>query len=387
MHTNDIQLVELFKTPQKWRSVSPYDIVTKYADEALKEKKTFLNYLQHMYMYNPWAIEAFVMGAPNSIYGLKEIFRNEIKFLPPEPKYDYGSQTLIQVLKDIEKCYENKSINNEQYRKRLLYKAAETLSKDDYKIFMLVMNNEFSEQIYTFIEEFYNEQNLPEIIARRFMFSFKTDALYTVPEDVFNNNTNSEYVYITNNDLEYYRLYRSTILKVNDKNEKLYVSLDAANPLHRNLIRHAEVNQHNDIPDIAICDGEHIIGTIRKEGVFLYVMPSEMTEHVFSTKICEGLKHAFIIDKDSIRPHARPKVKGTISYSTGTLKRCVKQVDSFSVSILPYCGYSSSIITCKEKNTENNFPVFALTEKANNLSKNLKNFKLAEMLGRFFYIG
>lgn len=54
-------LHELFVAPKRWKSISAFDIATKYTEEALKSKETFLNFLQHMYAYNPWYIKAIVL--------------------------------------------------------------------------------------------------------------------------------------------------------------------------------------------------------------------------------------------------------------------------------------------------------------------------------------
>ncbi len=376
-------LHELFIAPKRWKSISAFDIATKYTEEALKSKETFLNFLQHMYAYNPWYIKAIVFGAPNSVYSIKELFLKEQGFLPPEPKYGYGSQTLFQILKDIENSYDNQTINKAEYRKRLLYKAAETLTQDDYKVFSMVIKNEFPDGIYKYIEELYKERNLPESISNQFMFSLNTDALYSVPDNVFNNNTNSEYVYIPKNELSFYLLYKNTIVKLNSKFEKTIVDIDKNNVLHNKLVKKSSMIV---LPEIVICDNDNIIGIITIKGIFLYVQPYQISEHVFSTKICEGMELAFIIDRASLGTRGLPKVIGTIGYAVNTLEKCTKQAASFTVSVLPYCGYSASIITCQEKDSENVFHVFALTEQANKLAKNLKNFKLASLQGRYFYM-
>ena len=112
-----------------------------------------------------------------------------------------------------------------------------------------------------------------------------------------------------------------------------------------------------------------------------------ITEHVFSTKLCQGLESALVIDMSQTPIRKPPRIIGNISYKAGTLQKCTKQASSFTTTVLPYCGYSASIITCNEKDTNNILHVFALTEQANKLGKNLKNFKLAELLERYFYIG
>lgn len=376
-------LHELFTAPKRWKSISAFDIATKYTEEALKSKETFLNFLQHMYVYNPWYIKAIVFGAPNSVYSIKELFLKEQGFLPTEPKYGYGSQTLFQMLKDIENSYDNQTINKAEYRKRLLYKAAETLTQDDYKVFSMVIKNEFPDSIYKYIEEFYKERNLPESISNQFMFSLNSDALYSVPDNVFNNNTNSEYVYIPKNELSFYLLYKNTIVKLNNKFEKTIVDIDKNNVLHNKLVKKSSMIA---LPEIVICDNDNIIGIITNKGIFLYVQPYQISEHVFSTKICEGMELAFIIDRASLGTRGLPKVIGTIGYVVNTLEKCTKQASSFTVSVLPYCSYSASIITCQEKDSENVFHVFALTEQANKLAKNLKNFKLASLQERYFYM-
>lgn len=385
MSSQELSLEELFASPNRWKNVSSYDIVTKYAEAALQNKNTFLNYLQHMFSFNPWVIRVFIMGAPTGVYSIKELFRDELSFLPPEPKYGYGSQTLVQLLNDIDRAYENQTILNSTYRKRILYKASEVLSNDDYKVFSMVINNEFNPKIYEFIEEFYKENNLPEKISKYFLFSFKTAALSTVNTDLFINNTNSAVMYFPSGELSYYLAFNHTCIKLNDKFEKTLE--DTNDPLYHKL---TSLSKNVIEPIIYIIDDTGIIGYINLDGTFLYTSKKvfTITEHVFSTKLCQGLESALVIDMSPQTPtRKQPRIIGNISYKAGTLQKCTKQVSSFTTTVLPYCGYSASIITCNEKDTNNIFHVFALTEQANKLGKNLKNFKLAELLDRYFYIG
>lgn len=380
MNKQLISLQELFNTPNKWKNINNYDIVTTYVDESLKDKNTFLNFLQHMFKFKPYIIKAFIIGANSGVYSIKEFFKDELQYLLPEPKYSYGSQTLQQFLNEIDRAYENQTILNSNHKKRLLYKAAEVLNNDDYKVFSLIINNEFNPKIYEYIETFYKENNLPEKISKYFLFSFKTDTLFSVNTDLFINNTNSAIMYFPTGELKYHLVFNNVSIKLNDKFEK---SLENTNSVvYKNIL--SWIKTINE-PIIFIEDNDTIIGYINNNGIFLYTFNNliTITEHVFSTKICQGLESALVIDTSE----KQPRVIGNISYKSGTIQKCVKQVSSFTTSILPYCDYSASIITCQEKDTENVFYVFALSEQANKLSKNLKNFKLASLLGRFFYMG
>lgn len=378
----DLSLSYIFKYPKKWKNLSSYDIVTKYVETALTDKNIFLNYLQHMHAYAPWAIKAFIMGAPNSVYCLKHMFRDEIQFLLPEPNYKYGSQNILQFLNDIDKLYANQSVLNPNYRKQLIFKAAEVLSNDDYKVFSLVINNGFNPKIYEYIEEFYNEKNLPESIYKFFLFSLKKNELTTVPDNLFNNDTNSAYMYFPNGELQYYLLFNNVCIKLNANFEK-----DTKNKDNEQITNKFKVNISNkEIPVVLIIDDSGVIGSISYKGLSFYKQPVNVSEHAFSIKICKGLKSAFIIDTSS-NTRGGYKIAGLIGYDAGTIKNEAKQISSFSVNVLPYFGYTASIITCQEKDSENTFFVFALSEQANKIGKNLKTIKLASLIGRYFYVG
>mgnify|MGYP004566024769 CR=1 FL=1 len=383
----EINIRELIKTPTKLKNISSYELLTTYMAEALKTESLFTDFLKTLYAHVPWAIKAIIMAAPSSgVYGLKELFRDELAFLPPEPKYKYGSQTLYYFLKEIERAYQNRAILDPEQRKRIMFKSAEVLDNEDYKSFVLIMNNELNPKIYKNIRKLYKENDLPENIYSYFMFSLLPSELVTVPDNLFSNDTNSARMYIPDSDISYYLIFNNIFFSLSDTYEK---STKEDIPLILSTKLFNKAQSYSAKPYIVMVSDNDIIGILNHSGIVIYKEPTIITEHVFSTKVCQGLKLAFVMQENRVSPSiSEDRVIGTIGYKQKTLETITKKIDSFSSMVLPYFGYTTSVLDCKEAETEKQFYVFALSEKASKLDpEKTKELKLASLLGRYFLVG
>lgn len=353
-------LEDFIAEPRRLRTVSNYDIVTKYADEAVK-KDMIAEYLSLLDKHTNWGIKALVLGNKNSVYAIKELFRDQLECLMSEPRYEYGSQTLVQVFTDIDRMYANGTILKSEYKKKYLYRAADTLSKDDYRVFALVMKQEFSPAIMEYMELNCELESVKSKMLSQFK-SFKWNC-----ENLFNNNTNSVNVYFPVGRLRYYLRYNGITIGIDKDYNK-----DAND---------VSYNYHSKVALIDVCDDTGPIFCItRNNGVCttleLEKRTERVSEHVFGMKLCSGLQSVLFVSDD------KEQVISYASFENNVLKHEVKKADSFSVNVLPYCNFSASIITANTQ--EGPFYIFAKTEDANKLGKNTKYFKVIEMNGKYF---
>lgn len=354
-------LEDFITEPRRLRTVSNYDIVTKYADEAVK-KDMIAEYLSLLDKHTNWGIKALVLGSSRSVYAIRELFKEQLDCLMNEPRYDYGSQTLIQVFTDIDRMYANGTILKPEYRKKYLYKAADTLSKDDYRVFALVMRQGFNSTIMDYI----NLSCELESVKSKMLSHF--DSFKWNPENLFANNTNSANVYFPEGNLRYYLLYNGITIRIDKDYNK-----DVSDVCYDYFDKDANI--------IFVCDDTGPIFYItRNNGVCtaleLHKRTEVVSEHVFSMKLCSGLQSVLFISDNN------EKVIGYASFENNVLKHEVKKADSFSVNVLPYCNFSASIITANTQ--EGPFYIFSKTEDANKLGKNTKYFKVIELNGKYF---
>lgn len=357
-------LEDFIAEPRRLRTVSNYDIVTKYADEAVK-KGMISEYLSLLDKHTNWGIKALVLGNKKSVYAIKELFKDQLDCLMSEPRYDYGSQTLVQVFTDIDRMYANGTILKPEYRKKYLYRAADTLSKDDYKVFALVMKQEFNSELMDYMELFCELQSVKSKMITQFDFSLLSWNWNI--NNLFANNTNSANMYFPVGEIRLYLQYNGITIRIDEFYDK--------------IIDDVKYDYNNKDANVIIaCDDTGpIFYVTRNNGICtaleLHKRTEQVSEHVFNMKLCSGLQSALFITNDN------EDVIGYVSFNNG-LKHVTKKADSFSINVLPYCNFSASIITA---NTQDGpFYIFAKTEDANKLGKNTKYFKVIDMNGKFF---
>lgn len=380
--TMNITIEELIQNPARIRSISKYELATTYLTEAI-EKGLFKEFFSLVKTAEYGLAQAMLVASNCTVFSVHEFYKNEIEYLPPEPKFEYGSQSLIQFFYDILKSYTNKTITLEKYRKQTMFRAAEVLSQDEFKVFKLAITKGFDYRLNDSLIELFNFgffKNSP--LEKYFLVGFKTQPLSSVPSDIFKRNTtNTEFMYFPENEIGYYLLLGHTFVKLNTKLEKI---VDQNDPFIREAAKNKIVNSN---PKIYIIDGIEDIGVIDMNRCVVYnefrktAHINEVTEHVFSIKLCEGLKNALII---SGSPNPTADILGIID--NRTLKETVKKVSEFSISVIPYYGYSASLINCKDKD-DNSFFIFARTDDANKIGKTRQNFKVMELLGQYYLIG
>lgn len=373
----NITLETLLQNPGKWKSVSKTDIMTTYLSEALDSKETAKLYIAALNRYAPWAITAIALGVPMSVYALKEFFKNEIGCLASEPRYEYGSQTVFQLFRDLMESYTNKTIMNEKQRKKFIFKAADVLSIDEYRVFSMVIKQELDHRLYDMLAELHADGiRLPDSIINSMLFTIDRKTLHSAPEDCFQNPTISCWGIIPKGKLSYHLCYGHIEIEVTTRLEK---KPDAFNP--------KEISWLAKVPYIIIRDESGPLAVMESSGTFLH--PSrknevmQITEHVFSMKVCQGLESMLILDM--AKPE-KPRISGVLSFDAGTMIRETKVASSWSTSVIPYYNYTCSLITCIEKDTENTFYVFALTDRAQKMGKTTKNFKVVTVLGKHHLI-
>ena len=379
-----ITIEELIQNPARIRSISKYELATTYLTEAI-EKNLFKEFFSLVQKAEYGLAQAMLVASNCTIFSVYEFYKNEIEYLPPEPKFEYGSQSLIQFFYDILKSYSNKTITLEKYRKQTMFRAAEVLSKDEFKVFKLAITKSFDYRLNDSLIELYNSgffKNSP--LKKYFLIGFKLEPLKSVPNDIFKRNTtNTEYMYFPEHELGYYLLLGHVFVKLNSKGEKI---VDQDDPFIQESSKRKIVNTN---PKIYIVDGLDDIGVIDMTRCVIYKEfrnhshINEVTEHVFSIKLCEGFKNALIINGD---PNPTADILGVLNFENGSLKETVEKVSEFSISVIPYYGYSASLINCKDKEG-NSFFIFAKTDDANKIGKTRQNFKVIELLGQYYLIG
>lgn len=375
----------LIKNPARIRSISKYDLATSYLTEAI-DKGMFPEFFSLIQKAEFGLVQAMLIASNCTVFSIAEFYKNELAYLPPEPKFEYGSQSLIQFFYDMEKSYANKTIALEKYRKQTLFRAVEVLSQDEYKVFKLAITKGFDYRLNdALIELFKSGYFTNTTLEKYFLVGFKTEPLKSVPNDLFKRNTtNTEYMYFPENELGYYLLVGHTFVKLNSKFEKI---VDQNDPF---IVEASKTRIINSDPKIYIVDGIEDIGVIDMTRCAIYrefrkhSHINNVTEHAFSIKLCEKIKNVLVISGE---PNPTADILGVISYRNGTLKETVKKVSEFSINVLPYYGYSASVINCKDKDTENQFYIFAKTEDANKIGKTRQNFKVIELLGQYYLVG
>ena len=375
----------LIENPARIRSISKYELATTYLTEAI-DKGKFEEYFSLIQKAEYGIAQAILAACNCTVFSFAEFYKNELEYLPPEPKFEYGSQSLIQFFYDMLKSYFNKIITLEKYRKQTLFRAVEVLSQDEFKVFKLAITKSFDYRLNDAMIELFNSGYfIGSNLEKYFLIGFKTEALKSVPSDIFKRNTtNTEYMYFPENELGYYLLVGHTFVKLNSKFEKI---ADQNDPFIAEASKNKIVNSN---PKIYIVDGTEDIGVIDMTRCAIYrefrkqSHINNVTEHAFSIKLCEGLKNVLILSGE---PNPTADVLGCISYENGTLKETTKKVSEFSTTVLPYYGYSASVINCKDKDTENQFYIFAKTNDANKIGKTRQNFKVTELLDQYYLIG
>lgn len=370
-------LEELFENHKKWNNVATIDIVTMYTEEALKNKETFLKFLQIMYTKYPWVIKAFIMGAPNSVYSIKELFKDNIKLLSPAPRYKYGSQTINQFIITIESYMKNRYILSDEGQKKILFLASDILSSDDYKIFEMILKNEFNPKIYKYFKELYDEQNLPIDIGNKFLYSISLDGLEQIPNDLFVNDTNTELMYLPKSELKFYLVFNNIIYTLN-KNKKLCIQNVPDNI--QNFINTINI-KYVSVPIILLFDGESCIAQFNHNTHIFFGEVSQLSERMLAHKLCTGISSMIMIKQKENHYY----ISGCISYDNNTITKVTKIADSFTITKMPFIGMNYSVISCKSK--DGDFSVLALSDTAEKIGKNTKNFKLASLCGNYYYMG
>lgn len=351
--------------------------MTTYLSQALDDtdKDTFKNFFLTLYKNEYWSIVAMLMGSKCSTYSVSEFFATEKEFLQPEPQYEYGSMNLLSFLVDIDSYYENRIIQNEKYRKQTIYKASETLSKDDYKVFLMIMKQEFDNRLNNALIELFEAGEIPNDIKKYFLTGYKLRALKTANSGMFQNSSNSADIYIPTGELKTYLVYKNTVVRLNDKGKKI---IESQLPVAFNKIKQAKMRMNG--PSIILTDDSGIVGCATQNRCFLVAEKAPkivtMTEHVFSMKLCEGLKNALVIG-------VADEIEGYVSFENNVLSKETKKVAKFSISVIPYYGYSASLISCEDV-ASNTYFIFAPTEKANKIGKNRVNFNVVSLFGHYF---
>ena len=365
-------LEEILEKPSRLKALTKHEIVTSLLQEAI-DKNKLKEYLSVM---DQWAILAFVMAHPHSVYSVKELFDEQFGSIMEEPKYEYGSQTLVQCLLSMDKLYDSGSILKPNVRKSYLYRAAETPSRDDYKVFTMIFYDEFPEKLFAFMEteSCYGLGKNGAFIKNHLTSSVSLDNVKSIPADIFTNNTNSVRAYHVKEKLSLKLFYHNVIIDILPNDAKV------PNTLKRYTFG---VTPDNQEFSILLFDGSSLIGGFY-HGEFVLTksaVPSvvDVSEHMFNLQLCEsGGKQDILIVSDNNR------VIGNVSSEYGTLHYTTKKVKSFTVSVLPYCNYSGSIITCTGED-DKPFYVFALTKDTEHLGKTRKTFNLIQMGNKYFY--
>lgn len=371
----NITLETLIENPAKVRSISKYDLATHYLSESI-EKGLFKEYFALLQKAEFGIVQAMLIASNCTVFSVAEFYKNELEFLPPEPKFEYGSQSLIQFFYDILKSYENKTIKLEKYRKQTLFRAVEVLSNDEFKVFKLAITKGFDYRLNDALIELYNSGFFEgNRLKEYFLIGYMTSSLHSVPAELFKRNTtNTEFMYFPKHELKYYLLLGSVYVRLNDKMEKIVDQDDPFIKTNKTFGSNATA--------INIADGETLIGIINQYHCYIFRLEGdclEVTEHAFSIKLCEGLRNALVLNGQEI--------VGAINFENGTLKETVKKASEFSVSVIPYYGYSASVINCKDKEEDKSFFIFAKTEDANKIGKTRQNFKVIELLNQYYLIG
>lgn len=372
----NITIEELIHNPRKLKSISKYDLVTTYLTQALdnEDKNVFKNFFHLLYTQEYWAVLAFLMASKCSIYSIHELFDAELEYLQPEPKFEYGSQSLLRFLLNLDSFYQNRIILNAKHRKQLMYKAAETMSQDDYKVFLLIMDQTFDYRLNDALIDLYNAGMIPEKIRHLFCNGFKTQALERANETMFQNNSNSALVYFPEGELKKYLIYKNVAVRLNNNNEKI---IEENVPIPFTYI------EHITDPVVLVLDDSGIVGCASQSRFFIH--PSHVdklttiTEHVFATKLCEGLTSALHVGPDH-------EILGCISFDNGVLTQETKRTSGFTVSVLPYYGYNGSLVTCKDETTGEPFYIFALSERAEKMPTNKVNFNVVTLFGHYYMV-
>ena len=369
----NITLETLIENPAKVRSISKYDLATTYLSESI-DKGLFKEYFALLQKAEFGIVQAMLIASNCTVFSVAEFYKNELEFLPPAPKFEYGSQSLIQFFYDILRSYENKTIKFEKYRKQTLFKAVEVLSNDEFQIFKLAITRGFDYRLNDALIELYNSGFFEgNRLKEYFLIGYMTSSLHSVPKELFKRNTtNTEFMYFPKHELKYYLLFGSVYVRLNEKMEKIIDQEDSFIKSDKPFGSNATA--------IHIVDGDLPIGIINQYRSYIVRGDClEVTEHAFFIKLCEGLKNALILNGQEII--------GAINFENGTLKEIVKKVSEFSVSVIPYYGYSASVINCKDKEDDKSFFIFAKTDDANKIGKTRQNFKVIELLNQYYLVG
>lgn len=166
----NFSLLEILEAPRRITNVS-YDKVIDYMFESIESEERFKLYLEVLRMYCPGAYLGFALYASDMI-PLKNLFSEEIKEAKT-PIHDFGSVSLFNVIDMLHNYFKKCLFTEEKHRKFLFRYAAQSLSMNDYNLFLFIIKQEKQEKLFSAYKNLFENNELPTLFNDYFSFYYE----------------------------------------------------------------------------------------------------------------------------------------------------------------------------------------------------------------------